>query len=374
MSREEDELDGKSTVGSIPRPGEDPRFRPDGDTVTLVDNGAYTDIEDLDAFSPVEVDQDPYLPWVADEDGVPGYRPYVENSLNFEQSVGLESKREEAGDDVLGDEFKHRLEQRELAAYDNEGRPVSDLAQLHRAESIRNEEQSKLAPYVNVNPESVGGALMGGNASIAINAPPVQVAQWSGEDVETRPVSVMFSPVQPIFEFVPMGSGLVISPYGIVQFGTRSYAARAEVDIGLGCQFTVFASQITLQVALDTFPGLILPSPPPQILLGGQLSFNPIVRTSQLTRTIFLPLNNFAGVITTVVPAFAKSVTLWRPTFTDSFLIEFLFSDGNVAYTFTLTSSSYMFEPVPLATYIAAVRVTQTAGNNFASLIFNLSI
>lgn len=129
--RDEDEL-----IGHVNRPGALPATFDDRANF-LTDSGAEIHVEDNDNWDPVDVEQNPFIQWSVDEDGNPGNHPFVDAARDFDIEQGLlppeerlldSSREEENGDEVLGDEFAHHLEQRDAAAVGD----VSDIAMLAR--------------------------------------------------------------------------------------------------------------------------------------------------------------------------------------------------------------------------------------------------
>jgi hypothetical protein len=131
---------------------------------------------------------------------------------------------------------------------------------------------------------------------------------WAGEDHETKPVTIMFAPVQQVILPPPLvATPAYFRPVGRIFFGTRSFANQIDVDMLRGCQLTLPASQVSLQVGLDPIPA---GSQDINVLLGGGLSFLPIVRTAPLTRTIYFDPVVGSPSLPVIIPFFAKRVVL----------------------------------------------------------------
>jgi len=374
-NREEDEM-----IGSIPEHGEDPRFA-DGEGVVLSSNGAFTEIEDFDQFDTVDVDETPFMGRVTDEDGYPGFRPYVDANVAFDKAAGidLKSRDPEMPDDEFAadDELAHRINQHEDAATDAVGAPVSDIAQLAQVSRARHAEITSRAKYVRINPESAYRALLGGQQLMTTAKPTtVQVATWSADsDVETTAVTIQFLPVVTSIQNIAGAfTHRPLRTYGVINFGTRG-VYTVEVDIGLGQQLTLGASEVSLQVGIEdtrAWPG---GTSDQTIVLAGMISFLPCVRTAPLTRTKyidFLATGSFAQVL---VPPFAKTLQVYRDLGnTAAFLLIVIDTAFTAGYTVTIPAGA-VAAPVLLAGDITRVVILQTAGpvSNY-TLIFELGL
>jgi hypothetical protein len=357
-------------------------------TIYVEDNGATESIENLvDSSGPVETDETPFMPDIVDNDGHPGYRPAAEANKTFEQDAGLEEPEDENDTAILGDEFEYRMKQHQEAE-DEVGAGGSDLSQMHIVHRKQHQALRATANFVRVNPESGFRALLGGqynmlSGSTATGPRTVaqQVATWSADsEGESQPVTIQFLPIVQILQGVgaaepltPPGIITSVRPYGIINFGTRN-VYKAEVDIGLGVQLTLGASEVSLQVALDEAPLFAEQS---AIVLAGMLSFWTCVRTAPVTRTRYIDALTGAGsTFRVIIPAFAKQLLFWREPFADAVVLTFLDSTNTtVIYSFTLAAGVFMLEPIPVpadAFVLQVQNVTGTAMN--ARAIFELSL
>lgn len=375
----------KEIIGSRPTaPGEDPRF--DSPSLMLVDNGATMDIEDDDQFDSVDVDDDPNLVWATDEDGVRGFRPYVEASQKFPTSDQVENDDESeldgqnrtdaAENEPLGDEFEERMKQREEAATDVHGEPVSDITQLAAVQQAQTDEATDAAPFARINPPSSADALLGGIATLKVGSPNQEVARWTAESqIESCPVTVTFgeasqalAPSQRIF--VPNVPGL--RPFGIVQFGTRNAAIFLEVDIGTGVQFTIGASAVNLQVGLENS---LAANSVGGLTLAGQLSFYPVVRSQKITRTRYFDTDGVTVTADFSVPNFAKDVTIIVPfAAAASQIVSFLNSNEKSVYEVELAANT--ITTIPLSGEVFTVQVINSDVSVLTSFsaIFGLAL
>jgi hypothetical protein len=364
MSREEDELLGAVAVRS---------------PVYVEDNGATVDIVDVeDPSGSVEVDENPHIVSVVDSDGYPGFRPAVEAAKTFEQEAGLEDladAEDERDDTILGDDLEHRMHQQQEAE-DEVGSSGSDLAAMHLVDQVRKKEEAQRSPYINTNPSSVYSAIMGGSATVDVpNAPPGsaetpvlrQVALWAGEDTETRMVTVVFAPLQPIM--TPAAGGRALRPFGRVFFGTRSFSYNFDVDIARGVQLAISASQVSLQVGCDPAFG----PTPTSMILGGTLSFGVPMHTTPITRTAYFDPQT-GTTVKTVVPLFARSAILYMTSATSTISLAFINSNGVIIYSFT-TTAGVLMDPILLSNDVAFIDTTRVAGPDTESrLIFELGV
>lgn len=266
--------------------------------------------------------------------------------------------------------------------------PSSTLSHKVAVRNKQWQEQDERAPYVRTNPASVLQGTLGGQQLITVSGinvlegePPgnvsrlIQVCNWGGDDAETIPITVTAAPVQQIVNF-PAGTFILApKPFAVVQFGTRGFLVKAEVDIGTGTQFTVSGSSITVQVGFEWDFGIVVPpgtEVAAQMKLAGMLSFRAIERTAPLTRTKYGITGNSVPAIFPV-PPFAKRFTVWRPDPTIPQVVT-MRNDLGVSYLVNLPANDNGTE-ITLATDITEVRVTQgPASAGTISVIFELEI
>jgi hypothetical protein len=162
----------------------------------------------------------------------------------------------------------------------------------------------KIAPFARINPPSVLQGTLGGQQAVRVghNA---QVALWGGVDAETLPVTVTFAPVEQITAFTVPVVTAERRPFGVVKFGTRGFLTEAVVDICRGCQFTVNASEVSLQVGVESIPGVSV-----NMLLSGMLSFYPTTHVAPITRTLYFDDISLAAQPSIFIPAYARGVKL----------------------------------------------------------------
>jgi hypothetical protein len=273
--------------------------------------------------------------------------------------------------------------------------PSAQVDGLHRKVALRDQHQDDLvqqAKFVRLQPPSVLKGTLGGQQNVlpitqqppnpnpnGLVVSPAQVANWGGtEDAETTIVTVTFSPVvAPQTRLPGEGyNGSVFRPYGIVQWGTRGAMVNLEVDIGTGRQFCIGASQVNLLVALDTDPSQ-LPNSVGSfgLRLSGMLSFLPVQKNQQLTRTKYVDVPTAMTGDTIIVPPFATSVALWRSDVTDSNVLTFRNAAGNGVYVWTQAAgqANDMLTPIPLTGEVFSIGVVNTGGHAY-SLIFFLGV
>jgi len=212
------------------------------------------------------------------------------------QRDGLMSEEEVFGEDTLD-----RADRAQRRA------PDDSLAQKSLIRQGVWSDLQKIAPFERINPPSVLQGTVGGQQSV-LPGENKQVAFWSGVDAETLPVTITFSPVdvlQKVDELTSFSNKG--RPYGIVQFGTRGMLVKAFVDIGRGCQFTVNASEVTLQVACETLFSPTSVGRP--FKLAGMLSFYPTTHTAPITRTVVLRNADISvNIGPQIIPPFARGV------------------------------------------------------------------
>lgn len=209
-------------------------------------------------------------------------------------------------------DFDQLISDHAASSVNDDGSSASDLQRLvavrDRYESFADKASidSKGAPLVqlvNTNPPTIRKAILGNQAIVTTGGISSALAFWNGDEDETRAVTVTgmnlgegsLSGVQTTYPAANVPGGgpyqaYFYSPYIRVQFGTRGTLNSVEVDIGRGCQFTVFGAGVTVQAGMDLPP---LPSTlnnltyatTGSMLLGATMSFGPKASVASLTRT-----------------------------------------------------------------------------------------
>lgn len=179
------------------------------------------------------------------------------------------------------------------------------------------DDASGVAKYVRIQPpSSLGRAL--GNQQVVNSGQLIQTVAWTGPDNETVPITVTAWPVAQLAQvgsstFPGPGPEHHWRPYAVAQFGTRGFSVKLEVDIGLGTQFTVSGSSMTLQLGMTPQPGVGgEPNVPTAAMkLAGMISFLPVVRTAPLYRTRWVGDFVLSAALTYLIPipAAAKTVS-----------------------------------------------------------------
>jgi hypothetical protein len=363
-------------VGASLVPGDDPRFdgAHDEGGVYVTDNGASQQVEDHDHFDPVDVDQDPYLPGVVDNDGVPGMRPFVDASNSFEEEAGLEqapTDEEEAESESLGDEFHDRLAQDDEASVDVEGRPRSDLDRMAHSAGLKQQAIQTVAPFVRINPETASRALLGGRATVNPGQDPVQVINWVGEDVEACAVTIT---LQPLIVFGTSGasSPATIQGFARISWGSRDGVQTVDVDVGSGCQLTVVASVVYVSVGQQPLTGLLLGGP---LTLSASLGFFTCTRTEPLTYTNYVDNAATNQIDTFARPAFASHVYFARFPQGDSWTLDFRRNNGGAPiYSRVIPADVFLDAPIKLPNDTGMVKVIYTGATpvNTSRLMWGL--
>lgn len=178
-----------------------------------------------------------------------------------EQLNALEPpQHEEAHDEFFGEDD---LDQ--AARVQSQIQPAAGSG-LAQKTTLRDEKWTGLnnvARFARINPPSVLHGTLGGQQMVSVTntsanlladgltyrGTPFQVVNWGGEDSETIPVTITLAPVGVAPQL--QAGQRIATGVGIVQFGTRGALVKAEIDVKLGCQFTVSGSSVTVQVAAE---------------------------------------------------------------------------------------------------------------------------
>lgn len=299
-------------------------------------------------------------------------------------------------DDILGEEALQGGDELDFAQQVKNMNPRADqLQHFATLRKVKHQMLDSQAPFIRNNPPSIlkgalgnitdiglgaGGALVpqGSTSSLAVyRMPLVQVANWSGDDAETLPITVTFAQNTTQLLGTPTAP---VRPFGIIQFGTRAISVTAEIDIGSGVQFTVNASAITLQVGIETRSDLVFPSGVTffaQTKLAGMISFHPTTHALPVTRTRYIDeIVAGATTATVSVPLFARSLIFMHGfTATAAYLLTFYDSLAFPVYSYPILANSYPLDPIPLSTDVVAVKVARTDGGAAGNerLIFGLA-
>ena len=250
---------------------------------------------------------------------------------------------------------------------------VSDeFYQLVEAKLSRNQQQNAEAGFVG-NPPSASGQILGNNVSLTsdlvIAIKPL--VRWQGLETETMPVTAQIGLVTPLAN----NGSLVVRPFVYVRFGTYGRNHLAEVDVGTGRQFTVNASMIEIEAALEAEAT----ANAAQVNIGGCLSFRPAMRTSPLIRTRYIDsqAQGAGSAVTVTVPPFA--VGLLPVQMSDGATpgvvqLDFLDSANVIRYSLTIPNGSQTAS-IPLTGDIVQIKVTTTSvTTQHVRLPFELSI
>ena len=191
--------------------------------------------------------------------------------------------------------------------------PVQDLD--HQAD-LREKaflESGRVAKYVNTVPPSAFRGTMGGQQEVFSGGPALDVAWWQGEsDADNRAVTITLDNVGPIINGFPTainvcdGGRYSYRPYANIFFGTRCMGIKVVVDIGTGCQFTVGASSVRVQIGMDA-PGGIAPGVG-SMQLTAMLTHFATQRQTPITRSLYADAIGASATQNFKVPKFGKTV------------------------------------------------------------------
>ncbi len=222
-------------------------------------------------------------------------------------------------------------------------------AQLSRMKEIVEQ-----AGYVG-NPPSAVGQPLGGNARLTSNTTINQksVARWQGSDGEVCPVTVNAGLVTPL---LPGGSN-VVRPFIYVHWGAFGFNFVAEVDIGMGRQFTVNASMVEVAVALEALTA----ANAAEANMAATLSFKAPMRTSSLIRTRYVDSIVQNTPQTVVIPPFAVGLLPIQMSDASGVVtLDFYDSSNTLRYTLSVQNGTQV-APIPLTGDIIRLIVTSTA-------------
>jgi hypothetical protein len=249
---------------------------------------------------------------------------------------------------------------------------------LDQKVAMRHAEWQRLndqAPFVRAAPPSVLRGILGNQAEVVAGGPLKDVANWEGEDAETCEVTITLAPVIPPEIALPSP---LWRPFARVFWGTKAMSAQAEVDVGLGTQFSLTASSVRVQVGLDEVPAGTAIKP---LTMIGMISFGSVNRQVPLTRTIYMDLATAPPSLESFarVPAFAKALKVVRGGITGTYQFKLYFNafNGTNVYQYEQAANTYMNDAQPLTPETAGVFIENMSGPGAANtcrLIFELSL
>lgn len=102
----------------------------------------------------------------------------------------------------------------------------------------------------------------------------------------------------------------------ILDFGVGGSAYRAEVDYGVGVQFSALVSRLKIAAEYRVIPGATTPTPPPSLILAASVGAGVVAVPRCPTRTLghaYLHAGNMPplGTLSLTIPMFAKSVIVY---------------------------------------------------------------
>jgi hypothetical protein len=229
-------------------------------------------------------------------------------------------------------------------------------------------------PYARINPPTTIKGINGNQIICAPGELPKQIVNWPGEDIEAQPCTMTVAPVTPFVNKKAAGN-FSYRPYAIVQWGSKGVLVKAEVDILRGCQFTIGASAVIANVAIESAAADGYTEVEPQSITA-MLSWWPIVRTAPLTRTRFAHIGPFplASTAQFLLPPFAKNVFVTRNDSTKGITITVAGLGGVTIYTFAVAGGTVLYDPLPLPDDTESVFVGGAGADLQVRAIFGLSI
>lgn len=270
-------------------------------------------------------------------------------------------------DSPFTDEFADLMARREKASVGPNGEHLDEFYTHVQNQQAGHEALTAIAPFSRSNPPSVTGAILGSTVTVndannfdTTNCP--TVCNWAGQNEETLPVTITLSPVQRVVTFAGGSKATpIFDPIGIITWGTRGVTVQAIVDIGQGCQFTVGASVVIVQV------GMTQNNSNASMSISGMLSFQSPGHGTPVTRTLNLP-----GDTSNVnIPSFAKTVSLAKNDFTQSTTLKFSTLSPQ---TWNVIVAANTFIPTPILIPNTALYVSASAGSAVGSLVFQLCL
>ena len=377
-----DKEDLNEILGFHPRKNsDDPRWDGDPNGIDIVSNGAFTEIENLfdDTIDPLDVDQNPYITPVTDDDGVPGFRPFADAANDFNIETGLagadvdqapydETMGRSRGDgsvdeNIVGDEFHEKLRQRVDATVGYDGSPRDDLSALAGAQQAQHEAAMSLANYVRVNPPTASRAVLGGRV-ISLTAdlqgkPPIQVVNWVGDDIEACPITVSLNPS--IIQLSPKIEVGGIRAFADIIWGSRDGLQQMRVDIGAGTQFTIAGSVVYVSLGIQPFT--VAYAANVQVTLNASIAFYTTNKAVPVTYTDYLDdLGNGATSEYIFRPSYAAELSVEK-TGADAFTIHFYNFTGTEIYTRVIAAGTYQNTPISLSQDVAKIKITNSSGS-----------
>jgi len=282
-----------------------------------------------------------------------------------EGNTGLNQIENLIAPGIYTDEVQAYLEKKADAAREAGG---DEFYQRVVMQQMDRDDLAKIAPYSRQNPPSVVGVALSGQQTVQSGGQPATVAVWAGYDEEAIAVTCAVYPILPVQATVAtLGKG-AWRPYASITIGLRGAKQTIAVDIGMGCQFTVAASLVQIDVAMDPVAsGAALST---GATIGGHIAFRGVTRQKPITRTAYI--DNIGSGLTKRVflPLFAKDVTPYSTNAAPT--LNFLDIAGNTIYSQTGTKGITLGS---LANDVVAIDyVDAGGGGGDGRLVFGLEL
>lgn len=214
-------------------------------------------------------------------------------------------------------------------------------------------------------PNVLGGQVTVGAGQV------VQVAHFSSPDLSTLPLAITLAPLVPLPPALPPQR-----PYAIINFGNSVCTSRVEVDISRGCQFSLSASTVNVQLASE--PNVA----PTSAKLAAMISFATPSCDCAITRTLNYVVEDAVVGPAIAIPTFAKSMLPFRTSNPISpgfdITINVLDASGILIQQIQFPSNTFFTTPIMLSGFAAFVQIDNRAEirgiDSSMTIIFELSI
>lgn len=217
---------------------------------------------------------------------------------------------------TTADDWEQMLRDRAEASVGPNGEILDDFDRDVRLMGMQQDALTAQAPFTRTNPTSVVGAVLGGFATFQqlSGSQKVSLARWNGADEDVRSVTCTFT------EMIT-GAFAKFRPYGIVSYSIRDSTTTIEVDINQGCQFTIGASQVLLEMAIPIDIAPLTGFDKDAKFYAGAISFDQVFRTTPITRTIYSENLADGQIYTGRFPKFTRRIVVERYPFSAPFTL-----------------------------------------------------
>ncbi len=265
------------------------------------------------------------------------------------------------GDSPIVSDQTHDFQLRAEATVGPNGEALDEIDAKYQYREMKRAEDNKLAPSVSIVPPSWDSGTLGGSAQIKPNqdttlAGPIQpLVFWEGEDRESCPVTIT---VNPLDLPLPNGTGTVgtVRPIATIKWGTRNGTFEVDIDIGTGVQLVLCASAVYVSAYLDG--GSDTP-----ITVSAGIGFYASSPRNPATRTAYIDNQGSGATVSVPRAKFSSTIVAFeRADTTFQYTLAFLDINSQTIGRRVIQAGTYLTSPIILPNDVVQVDVINGGG------------